>query len=537
MDFENLTGREIYKNLEAERRPFIDKGVACSKLTLPSLFPRVDRNPGQPFPSPLQGMGARGVTHLSAQLLLTFMPTATEFFRLVPNAIANRTLEEQGAEDVQQIEKALSVWEKEARNVLDTEGYRVAGHEIIQHLVVVGSALQYTPKDGGLEMFPLHKYVVKYDPDNKTILALVLREKHNFHALTDDVRKLAMQGEKDHSNSINGEEETVDIYTRVVLMKRNGKRKKYSVYQEVNGMRIPSTASEKFEEDLEYLPIRWKRIHGEAYGESLVSQYHDDLATLENLHVAFAEGSLTMLRINALVNPTGMTDPQELNDAENGDFVYGLEQDVSFLHLQKGADYNVALQYMQMLEERLKAAFLLNSAASRDAERVTALEFDFRAKEFESALGGVYSLLNQEWILPLVTRILKRLQADGVIETINKELAKHIKPVIVAGLDSLGRSQELAKFQNAMQVVQGIAGPEQVASVTNLESIIDFALRAAGIKIEGLFKTEEQVQQEQQALQAQQALQTVIEKGTGPAINAGAQGQLDPEALQAIIPQ
>ena len=48
-------------------------------------------------------------------------------------------------------------------------------------------------------------------------------------------------------------------------------------------------------------------------------------------------------------------------------------------------------------------AFLLNTAIQRDAERVTAQEIRYMAQQLETAMGGIYSLLSQEFQLPLVT--------------------------------------------------------------------------------------------------------------------------------------
>ena len=55
-------------------------------------------------------------------------------------------------------------------------------------------------------------------------------------------------------------------------------------------------------------------------------------------------------------------------------------------------------------------AFLLHTAIQRDAERVTAQEIRYMAEQLETAMGGVYSLLSQEFQLPLVKILMKRMQ-------------------------------------------------------------------------------------------------------------------------------
>ena len=62
-----------------------------------------------------------------------------------------------------------------------------------------------------------------------------------------------------------------------------------------------------------------------------------------------------------------------------------------------------------MTTRRLGAAFLLNTAVTRDAERVTAQEIRMQAQELESSLGGVYSRLANELQLPLAKRLLQEI--------------------------------------------------------------------------------------------------------------------------------
>ena len=47
---------------------------------------------------------------------------------------------------------------------------------------------------------------------------------------------------------------------------------------------------------------------------------------------------------------------------------------------------------------------------SRSAERVTAEEVRYMAQELETALGGVYSILSQEFQYPFVNLLLGRME-------------------------------------------------------------------------------------------------------------------------------
>jgi hypothetical protein len=98
------------------------------------------------------------------------------------------------------------------------------------------------------------------------------------------------------------------------------------------------------------------------------------------------------------------------------------------------------------------------------------------------------------------------------------KLPKEVKPIIITGLDALGRNSEADRLVQFSQELQAGIGPEASA---NILIQTDFARRvgaARGIDTKGLIKTEEKLKEEQQAAE-QAAMQ---QQSIGPAINAGA---------------
>ena len=73
-----------------------------------------------------------------------------------------------------------------------------------------------------------------------------------------------------------------------------------------------------------------------------------------------------------------------------------------------------------------------------NAERVTAEEVRLTQLELEQSLGGLYSLLTVEFLIPYLNRILLVLQRSNQIP----KLPKLVRPKIVAGINSLGRGQD-----------------------------------------------------------------------------------------------
>jgi uncharacterized membrane protein len=157
----------------------------------------------------------------------------------------------------------------------------------------------------------------------------------------------------------------------------------------------------------------------------------------------------------------------------------------------------IAYQLAEQLQQRLAAAFLLTEGARRNAERVTAEEIRLVAGELEDALGGIYSILSQELQLPLVKIIFKNSKVkipDGLVE-----------PVIVTGLEALGRGHDYNKLVMFAQTLQQLLGAEIFAQYTNVGAVIDRVATSLGVDVTGIIKDPQQMQQEQQQQQMQQA--------------------------------
>lgn len=518
--YEKLTAKAIYERLKTKRESFLRRARMASAVTIPALVPPDGWTGTNDFNDPEQSLGARGINHLSSKLLLTLLPPSAPFFRLVPDAIAR---EQMGGEDEEsralraEVEKKLAEMEQEVQREVEVQSLRVGGSEILKHLPVAGNVCMHLPEEGGLDMFPIDSYVVKRDPSGN-LLCLVIREVIDKEVLEEEakaIRDAYLGSDVSSETDYTSDENNCELYTKVI---RDGK--KFKVHQELMGMVVPGTEGDYIEDDLPYHPLRWTKVAGEDYGRGLVEDYYSDLLALEKLSRAMVNGSLAMARLVFLVNPNGTTDPHDLAEAENGDFAYGSSEEVTTLQANKFGDFRVAMEQAGVITKRLEDAFLLNRSATRQAERVTAEEIRLVAADLQSALSGVYSVLAQEFQLPLVRRLMSRLQKKGAIPKFSKQLKDHIRPAIVTGVEALGRGQELERVRAIFGVMQQIIGPEQVAQVTNMGQLVDFLFSSGGVRIEGLIKSEEQLAQEQQQAQQMQMMQEALSKGVGPAVNA-----------------
>ena len=390
-----------YEKLETERTPFLTRARECSKLTLPTLVPDSGHSSSSTFDTPFQGIGARGVNNLASKLLLALVPPNSPFFRLTVDDFKLQELTQQEGARAE-VEEALSSIERAVMSEIESSSVRIATFEALKHLLVAGNVLLYLPEKGGMRVFHMDRYVIKRDPMGNA-LEMITKEDISPETLTPELQMLCdMDPDKDDGYG----HESVQLYTRVI---RDGKN--WKVSQELKGKEVPNSEGTYPLEKTPWIPLRLSRIDGESWGRGYVEEYLGDLKSLETLTQAIVEGSAASAKVLFLVRPNGTTRARVLAEAPNGAIREGDAADVSTLQVQKQGDFQIAFQTAQEIKERLAYAFLMNSSVQRNAERVTAEEIRYMAGELEDALGGIYSILSQEFQLPLVNRLLLQMQS------------------------------------------------------------------------------------------------------------------------------
>jgi uncharacterized protein YdhG (YjbR/CyaY superfamily) len=495
-----------YENMAADRDAFLSRARVCAELTIPTLMPPEGHTGSTQFNTPFQSVGARGVNNLASKLLMTLLPPNTPFFRLT---IDDFDLVELGGDARGKTEEALARIERSAAQVVESKAIRVPTFEALKQLIACGNALVHVPPKEGMKVFRLDRYVVKRDTMGN-ILKIVVKETIAYDALPDMVRE-ALTENPEYQADVNKKE--CDLYTCVKLVKNN----KYEVHQEVHGVMIPGSQGSYPKDKLPWMALRFIAVDGEDYGRGFVEEYAGDLKSLEALTRAIVEGSAASAKLLFMVRPNGTTKIRNIADSPNGGIISGDANDVTTLQANKFNDFRVAQETMNTITERMSYAFLLNSSVQRNAERVTAEEVRFMAQELETALGGIYSVLSQEFQVPLVNLLLNKMQKEGKMPKFPKDT---LKPQIVTGLEALGRGQDLNKLSSFLQMLQPL-GQQVIAQELNIGDYLDRLGASLGIDTQGLVKTDEQKMQEQQAQQQamqQQQMMQMAEKGVGPAV-------------------
>ena len=483
-----MNAKSRYDHLSSYRSQFLDTAVECSKLTIPYLIQRDEfRVTHQTLKQPWQSVGAKGVVTLASKLMLSLLPPQTTFFKL--QVRDDKLGTELPAEIRSELDLSFAKMERMVMESIAASSDRVVVHQALKHLVVGGNALIFMDKDG-LKHYPLNRYVVDRD-GNGNVIEIVTKELINKQLLPKDILK-DPPTVMDESFAHEGD---VEVYTHVRL-----DNNRWLWHQEVYGKLIPGSESKAPKDASPWLVLRFNSVDGENYGRGRVEEFLGDLKSLDALSQALVEGSAAAAKVVFVVSPSSTTKAQTLAKAGNGAIVQGRPDDIGVIQVGKTADFNTAMTMMQQLERRLSEAFLILSV--RQSERTTAEEVRLTQLELEQQLGGLFSLLTVEFLLPYLNRKLLVLQRSGQLPKIPKDL---VNPTIVAGINALGRGQDRESLTSFIMTIAQTLGPDALMQYINADEAIKRLAAAQGIDVLNLVKSMEQIQQEQMdAAQAQE---------------------------------
>ena len=512
-----MNAKERYDALSSDRAEYLNMAKQASELTIPYLIHDDDiTNGARSLKTPWQSVGAKGVVTLAAKLMLSLLPPQTSFFKLQVN---ESQLGDYGPEIKSDLDLAFAKIERTILETIAASDDRVQVHQAMKHLVVAGNALIFMGK-GGLKLFPLNRYVIDRD-GNGNVIEIVTKESINQKLVQELVPELMKQNEgyEDKDNT------ECDVYTHVKV-----RGNKVLWHQEVYEHIIPKSESKAPLEINPWLPLRFNVIDGEGYGRGRVEEFIGDLKSLEALSQALVEGSAAAAKIVFTVSPSSSTKPATLAAAGNGAIIQGRPEDIGVVQVGKTADFATAQSMMMQLEKRLSEAFLILSV--RQSERTTAEEVRMTQMELEQQLGGLFSLLTIEFLVPYLDRKLSVLQKDRTIPPIPKEF---VKPTIVAGINALGRGQDRESLTMFMQTIAQTVGPEAMMNYINPDEVIKRLAAASGIDVLNLVKSMQEIQGEQQQQQQQQM--AMQEQQNVPAMAAVQQKQQQAEMQMAMQAQ
>lgn len=502
-----------YGRMKTDREPYLQRARDISELTIPTLFRMEGANGADSVIVPWNSVGAYLVNNLSSKVIFALFPAGRPNFKAMQDKRTMQDLlalpEQEQATIKQVIDMGLSKLETDVAEAIEEDGDRARMFVAALRMIIGGNhGLQFYP-DGTIRGIPLENYCARRDPQGN-LVEFVICDKLEWETLDEDVRQAvseqnpgAIPRPEEGSNTV----KPIEVFT-------HGRwwGGKWQVYQEVCGVEVDGSRATYQKEFLPYLFLPWLLLDNEHYGRSYCEFYQGDLQASEGFTKTIGEGSAALARFIMLVNPTGMTNKKALAEADNGDVITGREADVAVVTSQKSADFSIAQNTLDAALNRLGKAFLLNSSAQRQGERVTAEEIRYVAQELEDALGGVYSQQIITWQAPYVRLKLGALQRSKRVRPLPKNT---VKITVTAGLAALGRNAELVTLRTLVSIIVETFGPEKAIQLIKGNGFISRVCAALGIDPNGLVYSEEELAQQAQQQQSQEML-----------------SQLGPEALR-----
>ena len=518
-----MTAKQRYDRLSSNRSQFLNSARQAADLTLPYLIREDESNTkgALKLPTPWQSTGAKGVVTLASKLMLALLPPQTSFFKLQVNDI--NLPEELGPEIRSELDLSFAKVERTIMESISASGDRVVVHQALKHLVVAGNALIFMGKDG-LKHFPLQRYVVNRD-GNGNVIEIITKEIISRKVLGIEPTPM-YPNDPNVQTKTGSDEDDAEVYTCV---KQDPSSGRWVWHQEVDDMILPDSRSSAPKNASPWLVLRFNTVDGEDYGRGRVEEFIGDLRSLNGLSQALVEGSAVASKVIFLVSPSATTKPQTLSKAGNGAIIQGRPEDVGVVQVGKTADFATASQLMMGLEKRISEGFLILNV--RDSERTTAEEVRMTQLELEQSLGGLFSLLTVEFLIPYLNRTLLVLQRSNEIPKLPKEF---VRPRIVAGVNQLGRGQDAQALTQFMGTIAQTLGPEAILQYVNPGEAIKRLAASQGIDVLNLVKTEEQLQQEMAQQQQAQQQQALVEQAGQLASTPMMDQSKDPDAKERI---
>lgn len=501
-----------WAKLKGRRHGLEKRWEAYAAFTLPRLF--TDENWDEDtdeLAHDWQAVGAQAVNHLTNKVMLALFAPSRPFMRLEADAEWISRVQSQGL-DRSMIDAALSQAELEAVRALDTiPGARSKLYLVVSNLIVLGNVCMQLPKEKGEppRVYNVAQYVVRRTGTG-AVKQAIIRECLRFDELEPEVQEAV----KTSGAGQRFQPDTKVTYFRHIIRNEKGG---YELKQSIDSYELPDKFNGAWpdEESLEYRFLTWNLKDGNNYGTGLVEDYRADFAGLSTLSEAQIKGAVLASEFRWLVNPAGMTKVEDFENSENGGALPGQEGDISLVANSKPGDLQVIGAVVQDYIQRIGRGFLLGSAVTRDAERVTAEEIRMQAQELETSFGGTYSNIAMGIQLPMARWLLRNVNLDVK--------GTKIKIAIVTGLDALSRSGDLDNLRAAMMDLVQVGQLKQLIPELNRKAVVQAILAGHGLPEAKYLLSDQQVQAEQQAAQQAAINAKTAQEAASAGVQAGIQ--------------
>lgn len=449
-----------------------------------------------------QSLGAQASNHVVNKLMSAMFAPSRPFFRVAAGDKTIAQAQQLGITETD-LEDQLAAAERKGMKELDKLRQRPKLYQINRHLVITGNALMILDKNL-IRCMGLRYWCVKRDFDG-SVNTLVIRERLCFNELDPKVQTAFS---KYHP-------EDKVYYYKLIRKVKTG----YYMTQWVDEQKLPKQFDARWSaEKMPYRVLAWDLADESDYGTGLVEEYAGDFEALSVMSEAIITGAVVGTEFRWVANPNGVTSIEDLRNSQNGDTIPGNAKDVNAISPPVVEGVKIAQSVAQEYIARISRGFLMSSAVTRDAERVTAEEVRMNVMELEGSFGGTYSSLAPQIQEPVARWMLD--QADLQIAGTDLDI------VVITGLDALSRNGDLENLRLAFaDLTQFAQAPEALLARTKWQELSDFIGQGRGVDLKRFIMSEQEFAQVQQALAAQQAAQEVTTANGIAAGQAAAQPQ------------
>jgi hypothetical protein len=520
-----------WRLLDSQRHEKLERARYCSSLTIPSVMPPIDWTEQQELPQPYSSTAARGVTAMASRMLSALLPlNDMPFFKFELDS---------GDVTDPDIETYLNTLSYQVFNKLSGGNIRETIYQALQSLIICGDVMIVMDDSMNFRIIRLDRYTVRRDVYG-AIEELIYIEYENEKSMDTDPNLL-------QTSTMTAEYRSgyKTLYNHVIKKDDSWKFEQ----QDAEGNVLDSGEWEI----PPFTLLRWAAIPGENYGRSHCEDLIGDIKTLEAFTEGLIQGVTAASAFWIGVDPTGMTEVDDIANSGVGSFVSARANDIHTISPANtiSSQLSATQQGVEILRREVGRAFLLDSASIPNKDRVTATAVRMIGQELEHVLGGAFSSIARELMRPIVQRTIFLMTSEGSVDSRLKEMFTKqegglLSVEIVTGLQALSRDSDLSKLMQMGEMVRNL--PEMAAQTFRWDAYGKALISSLGFNADHWVKSEADVRQEQMdmaqaqaQMQGQQQITSQIGQGIASGVGAAAQqdiaetgGQGIEQALQQI---
>ena len=506
-----------FSELDIRRRSKLDRARECAILTVPSLMPPENWSEEFELPQPYSSVGSRGVTALASRMLSALIPlNDLPFFTFVLKS---------GVEPEVEVGTLLDSLAMQVYDKMKSKNIREAFFQALQSLIVVGDIAVKIEEDFTFRCIRFDHYVAIRDVVGDLVEFIHLE-------FIPDETPLPADSQETWGYGLWNRNGFKTIFCRYVL-DDNGKW--HGRKEDFDGNVIDEGVYEVFP----YAVLRWNSVVSENYGRSKCEEIFGDLKTLEAYTESLINGMAAASTFFMSVSPTGVTELTDLATAQNGEWVAARQEDVYVI--SPAQTINPQIQQTQnsveMMRREIGEAFLMNRGSIRNAERVTATEVRMIGQELEQVLGGAFSSIARDLLVPVIKRtIYLMVEAGDIDPRLSEDFfdeAGRLTLDIVTGLQALSRDTELQKLMQMGEMIRNL--PQQAVQHFRFDEYGKALISALGFDPRNWIKSQGDLDEER-AKMMQEQTQAQVAGAAGQGL-AQAAGQGVGQAAQTMAPQ